>query len=471
MLKNKVQITFSELEGLFGKTLFLNVPLEKEFVGISSDSREIEDGNIFVALKGENIDGHDKVQEAFDKGAALCMVEKSWYKEHETELHEKPVLVVKSSLSALHTIANYHRKRFNIPVIAIGGSNGKTTTKELTAHLLSRKFKVLKTYENFNNQIGVPHMLFLIDSETEAAVLEMGTNEPGEIKILASLMEPTHGLITNIGKEHLEKLIDLDGVELEETLLFGELFKNNGTAFINLDDKRLKKYETILNNKVTFGHSKDADIKATISLDAEIKPVVKISYQDEKITARMKTTGLTTGLNAVCASAIALSFGLSSEELISGLESYETVVTHGYARMTLEKIGGVNLLNDCYNANPSSMKAALDTVEKIRTPGRKYIVLGDMRELGDASFVEHKKLLKNASLVADEVFIVGDEMRKAKKEVKHLQNVHLYKTKEDIIDKMLDTVKPRDFVLVKGSRGMRMEFIIDEYKAHINKYR
>ncbi len=469
MLKNTAAFSIADLIAIFGETTLYNPHENDSFIGVSTDSREVEKGNIFVALKGETFDGHSKIDDAFSNGAGLVIADKHWFKENNQLYSDRKFIVVNDTLKALGMLGNYHRSRFTYPVLAIGGSNGKTTTKEITAHVLAQKFKVLKTFENFNNQIGVPLMLLQMTADYEVAVLEIGTNEPGEIQILSKIIEPTHGLITNIGKEHLERLIDLDGVEMEEAFLFGHLYKSGGTAFINIDDPRLKKYINLIDNKVTFGQEPSADIYGKISLIDGMKPSIKFKCKKRECSAKMKTTGFTTGLNAIAAATVGFSFGLSPEQVREGIESFELSVIHGYGRMTLEKISGFFIINDCYNANPDSMRAAFNTVEKIRSQGKKYVVIGDMRELGKASFDEHKSIVEQASEVGDEVYCTGEEMKHGLSFLPRVRNVTYFPDKEAIAEKLMKTIKPYDYVLVKGSRGMKMEVIIDQIKEHYKR--
>ncbi|HRT67697.1 MAG TPA: Mur ligase family protein, partial [Bacteroidota bacterium] len=232
MLKNKVKFSGIELTAIFGESSLQNIDLKIETTGVSIDTREIEQGNIFIALVGDNIDAHSKLQEAFDKGAALAIVNKDWYEKNINYMQNLPLILVKDTLKAFQRLAQFHRYKFNSDIIAVAGSNGKTTTKEMIAAVLSKKYRILKTYKNYNNQIGVPQMLLQLNDDIDIAVIEIGTNYPGEIMILSEMIAPTAGIITNIGREHLEGFIDLDGVELEETTLLGYLKKTEGMFFL-----------------------------------------------------------------------------------------------------------------------------------------------------------------------------------------------------------------------------------------------
>jgi len=475
MRENFVVFTKEELEINLGHSAVQFLPDGWSCKGVRSDSREIKPDNLFIALTGENTDGHKYIQNAFDFGASAALVDQHWYKnvilslsKDEIDKLNSKLIIVKDTLKALGKLANIHRRRFSIPFIAVGGANGKTTTKDLTASVLSQKFKVLSTFRNFNNQIGLPFMLFQLDSSQEMAVLEIGTNEPGEIAILSNILEPTHGLITNIGKEHLEKLFDLDGVEMEETYLFGFLHKTGGISFINLDDGRLSKYEIILEDNITYSSNNASSmIYGKISLDENLNPKLSITASHRQFDVKMNTTGLASGLNAIAAASIGFHFGLTDAEIKAGLENYRQESGHGYARMIVENIGKFKLLNDCYNANPDSMKMALKSLKAISSSGRKIAVLGDMRELGNASFEEHKAILLEATQITDLIFVVGVEMNKAAKAIDLASKIIMFDTKEDLGDNLLTQIEENDVILLKGSRGMAMEKIIIELK---NKY-
>ena len=465
MTDNKAGFSIYDLLLLFDKDSLHNIPDNFASIGVSTDTRTIVQNNIFIALTGENSDGHSRVSEAFAKGASAAIVSSEWYQTNQTDLSSKAIISSGDTLKSLHLLANHHRRRFDLPILAIGGANGKTTTKNMTTHLLQSKYNVLSTFENFNNQIGVPMMLLSLNGEHDIAVLEIGTNEPGEIAVLSDMIEPTFGLITNIGKEHLEKLIDLDGVEMEETYLFGYLHKKGGTCMINFDDERLKRYDRILENKFSFSSGGDeTDLQASITLDGQMYPLIKLSYQENSVEFRLRTQGLTTAYNALAASAAALNMGMELNEIAAQLIVYENKELHGYGRMVVENIDGVMLINDCYNANPDSMKAALGTLRNLKTEKAKIAVLGDMRELGDASGSEHLELLKIAADSADTVMIYGNEMLKAFTQIKPESDFHWSDDKTVIAEMLLSDWSNYSAVLVKGSRGMRMEEIINYIK-------
>jgi len=461
MLSNTAEFNKVEIAVNFGESSAQKLPDDWNCRGVRVDSRAITDGNLFVALKGENTDGHNFVDMAFESGASAAVVNQHWYRDNLEKYKDKHVIIVKDTLKSLGRLGNIHRRRFDIPIVAIGGANGKTTTKDMAASVLAQKFNILKTYKNFNNQIGLPFMLLQLDESQQAAVLEIGTNEPGEIAILSEMLEPTHGLITNIGKEHLEKLIDLDGVEMEETFLFGFLHKTNGVSFINMDDERLRKYHVIMEDEVTFGTDNDkAMIKTDISLNNELNPLLTIRVDEKEIMVQMNTIGYASGLNALAAATIGFHFGLSEDEIKTGLESYKSAIGDGYGRMILEDKGSYIVLNDCYNANPDSMKMAFHTLKAVRSSGKKIAVLGDMRELGEHALEEHKTVLQMAVEISDLVIVFGKEMNKALQTFNSKDKIFSYVTKEDLLRGLKEKIEDGDTILVKGSRGMAMEKII-----------
>ncbi len=459
MINNTAFFDAYELSVIFGEA---NVLADNSIRcnAVSTDSRTIEKDNIFVALRGENFDGHNNVSDALRAGAAVAVINKDWYEANIDSLEIKnKYIIVKDTLVALGKLARFHRDRFTIPVIAIAGSNGKTTTKEITAHLLSQKYKTLKTYKNFNNRVGVPFMLLSLDESFEAAILELGTNEPGEIAMLSNICNPTHGLITNIGKEHLEFLINLDGVEMEETFLFGYLRNKAGIALINMDDARLAKYEPILENKLSFGKRDNYGMKAEYTLDAELFPTIDLEFEDKKVTAKMQVRGIAPALNAIAASSAAFMLDLSADQIQSGIESYKNAEDADYGRMKVIQIDSQIILNDTYNANPSSMQLSLETLQKINTSHKKVAVLGDMFELGENAMEEHKLCLMQASTVADEVLVMGDNMKLAL-EATNISNGKHFSSHHDLANYLKD-LKDISATLVKGSRGMQMEKVVN----------
>ncbi|MCX7909879.1 MAG: UDP-N-acetylmuramoyl-tripeptide--D-alanyl-D-alanine ligase [Ignavibacteria bacterium] len=453
-------ISIEEILGFIEIVDYKNLPLNSPINTISTDSRNIQEGDIFVALKGQNYDGHQFIDEAAKKGAILSIIEKDWYLSNPDV--KFPVLVVPDTLVALGEIANLYRSKFNIPIIAIAGSNGKTTTKDFVAHILSQKFNVLKTEGNLNNQIGVPLTLFGLEDKHQVAVIEIGTNSFGEIGRLCEILEPNYGVITNIGKEHLEAFIDLDGVEMEETTLLAYLLKHNGLAFINCEDERLKKYAKILEKKFTYGTGDENNLIYTISLDAKLKPTITFHYEGFSFSAKLNTPGYSIALACVPAVAVSLNFGLTIEEITDGIQSF-TLPRYGtYGRMSVDNYGELIIINDTYNANPSSMKMALETLKNLEPNRNKIAVLGDMLELGEVSLHEHIEILTLALKICNKIFTFGENMKNASEKF-NTEKIQHYENKLDIADELYRTIEGNEIILFKASRGMKCEEILIDF--------
>lgn len=460
-MTNAASFTYEDLQIIAGSAA-AHLPRTITITGISTDTRSLTPGNAFVALRGERVDGHLYVSTAIERGAALIVVDVDFDVHAATQYvpSAPPFLVVDSPLRFLGSCAWHHRRRFQLPVIAIAGAAGKTSTKDLTAHVLASTLRVLKTEANYNNQIGTPLTLLQLTDEHEAAVIEIGTNEPGEIELLCAMVQPTIGLITNIGKEHLEKLIDLDGVEREETALFDWLRDHNGLALVNVDDDRLAKYATTFIRCITFGIDSGADIHPHISFDSEVRPAIHLVHGTFTLRAQMQAVGLAAAYNATCALAVAWALQLHAADVQRALMSYQPLHGHGYARMVVEQRGSMTVLNDCYNANPESMVMALRTLQHY--PAEKRIaVLGDMRELGTAAREEHIHILTEASTRCDLVLVLGDEFREAAQLV-DLPHVIVHQTHRGCVEDLRQYDHDGVVVLIKGSRGMQMETILSE---------
>ena len=487
-MKNYAKFDFYEIQAVFTNAEIININADFQAIGVSTNSKTTENKNIFVALKGEKFDGHNFIQEAISKNAAAVVIEKKWFFNESNSkdfIQKIPLIIVENTLIALGELAFFHRMRFNFPVIAVAGSNGKTSTKELIYSVLSQKYKTLKTYKNFNNRIGVPLMMLQFSAEYEMAIIEIATNEPGEIATLSKMLSPNFGLITNIGKEHLELLKDLDEVEMEETFLFGQLLKTGGNCFINFDDARLKKYAKIITNNITYGTHSEADFAVNIEFDEFLHPTLKYkiphqfdssaiayvsdsNFNQEKIySAKINSIGLAIGLNAIAAAAVGFGMGLSGAEIARGLESFKPTVD-GYARMVFEEINSIKILNDCYNANPSSMEMSLKTLSMLKNFDYKIAILGDMFELGDSAAEEHINIINLALDLANEVVVIGDNMTAAANEILGKNSTAKLNIFNDFsaIAKYISNFNNRQTVaLVKASRGMKMEGLIEEMMA------
>lgn len=474
-MENKAKFNFEEIYSVFSNADIYNVTHNWQSVGVSTDTRSLHPHNIFVALKGENYDAHNLIKDCVvDTEIAAVVVSKLWLAENDIRDFNIGIIAVADTLVALGELATFHRSRFSYPVLAVAGSNGKTTTKELIASVLSEKYKVLKTNKNFNNSIGVAHTLLAMDDCYTAAVVEIGTNHPGEIATLTNMLRPTDGIITNIGKEHLEYFGDLDDVEIEETYLYGYLLKKGGNVFINTDDERLVKYAKVLPDGLLYGSTDASDFQVSIEFSPNLNPIIdfKITTLEckKKYTARMNGVGYAMALNAVAAAAVGYGFGLTGEQIVAGLEKYESV-SDGYGRMVVESLDNITILNDCYNANPNSMIMSLKTLSMMSVDC-KIAVLGDMFELGESALEEHKNIILFASDLAGNIFLIGENMEFAVTQLPNVSHkIIMGNSFADIARNIKNIAVDREnvVVLVKGSRGMRLENFITELKNIMKK--
>lgn len=464
MAVNRVEFSVRDMAVLFGADACVSIDDSWFSRGVSTDTRTTEPGNLFVALRGERMDGHNYLATAKERGASAAIVAANALALYAPYIGVLPLVVVPDTLVALGALASLHRSRFALPVIAVAGSAGKTTTKEMIASVLAQEYTVLKTEGNKNNRIGTPLTLLNLTREHTVAVVEIGTNEPGEIAVLSAMVAPTHGIITNIGKEHLEKLVDLDGVEREETELFAYLRANTGTAIVNMDDERLSPWYRP-QNCVSYSIAAEADLRATVRLQKGVFPELHMVFHGECTTIALRTIGMVSAYNAVAAAAVGIALNLSPTAVRTALESFEPTTAHGYARMAMMQTHGYTILNDCYNANPPSVHAALDTLAALQCKGKKVVVLGDMRELGEAASQEHRDVVQRVVMSEGvaEVYLLGEEMHKAWQALamqRAVPTVVLCASTEQCSTLLRTVLQHGDALLVKGSRGMKLEEII-----------
>jgi UDP-N-acetylmuramoyl-tripeptide--D-alanyl-D-alanine ligase len=458
-LQHISHIEFRNVEKLKGEMI----------LGVSTDSRTVREGELFVALRGENFDGHKFLAEAFAKGCIAAVVESSARIE---SVQTMPLLVVANATRAMGELARLYRRKFAIPVIAIGGSNGKTTTKEMIAAVLRMKYSVLCTEGNHNNHIGVPQTLLKLERKHEIAVVEIGTNHPGEVRYLCELMEPTHGLITNVGREHLEFFKNLTGVAKEEAALFENLRKRKGTiGFVNVDDRYVTAHAKKLKGKVTYSFStKKASVYGTIT-GLDDAGCVQFSFAAKNARRVTKVyppiAGKHNALNALSAAAVGLTFKVPASKIKGALEKFKPVGK----RMEILDINGVTIFNDTYNANPDSMIAALQTLASAHVTGKRIAVLADMKELGETSVAEHTRVGKAAaSHSVDYLLTIGEHARYIHDAATVEYKFH-YDQKNMLAEYLSELLSAGDAVLVKGSRSMAMEdvvvFVLERLKAKV----
>ncbi len=436
---------------------------EGEFRGVSTDSRLVAKGNLFVALVGEHFDGHDFLKTAVQAGATGVVIRRDRQEKVAGLPADVAVLSVEDTLKALGDIAHYWRMKFKVPVVAITGSSGKTTTKEMAANILGQTKAVLKNEGNYNNLIGLPLTLFRLEARHEAVVLEMGTNRPGEIRRLTEIAEPDIGVVTNVGPAHLEGLKSLKMVREEK----GDLFRTmsgRGTAVINIDDPNLSHWEERWEGRtITFGIEKPAEVCAEhISQEGEKGTIFTLVSGTGSREVTMATIGNHNVYNALAAAAAARACGIPFDKICRGLMSFKPVA----GRMEVHRLkNGAFLINDAYNANPASVGEALKTLRELKGESRSVVVIGDMLELGEASERLHGDIgrMIGETGVA-KVFLrgrfAGAVAQGAMKKGLRREQIHIDLSPEEIAESLKRGLKEGDWALVKGSRRMKMEDIV-----------
>lgn len=418
-----------------------------EIGGVSIDSREVEPGDLYVPIIGANVDGHDFIDQAIAAGASAILAEK-------VLSIDLPVARCENSIKEIGKLANLWRKQFDAPVLAITGSNGKTTTKALIRDVLEQKFNVLATERSFNSTIGLPLTIFSIGHEHQIVIVELGSNQPGEIAYLSSIAEPTVGLVTNVSDTHLELLGSLEGVAREKGALFNALSKV-GVAIVNLDDPIVAAMETSA-KRFTYSLQGDADVRGQ-RLDKANTPQMIIN---DDFTLNIPQAGSKHAQNALAASAAGLFFGLSNREIKAGIESF----TPPPGRGGILNYDGVTLIDDSYNANLASTLAGIQTMLNMPTKGRRIAVFGDMLELGHYSEEHHRRVGEFiATNGINELFCFGPATRATCCGAleKGLAARH-YDDKASLASELAAMVHSGDLVYIKGSRSMAMETIIEE---------
>ena len=405
---------------------------------IDIDSRSISKGSIFFAIKGENFDGNKFANEALDKGAKMAVIDSDDINFN----NNSNIIKVDDSLKTLQDLALFHRKSVKSKIIAITGSNGKTTTKELIHSILSTSYKTISTDGNFNNHIGVPLSLLKIKDGAEFSVIELGANNFGEINFLSKITEPDYGYITNFGKAHLEGFKNISGVIKGKTELYNWLIENDKTLILNYDDPEQLKFKS--SNHFSFG-SKLNSKHVFETIDSK-----NVTVKCDGIVYKTNLYGDYNFSNICCAISIGLEFGIKSKLIQEKLKHYSSKNN----RSELIKINNKNIVLDAYNANPTSVEFAIKSFMKNK--GTKAIVLGDMLELGENSAIEHKKIIDlTDELSIDRCIFIGEEFFKLKQD--SVKNI-FFKTKQDFYE-LGDIIKEEN-ILIKGSRGMQMEGVL-----------
>ncbi len=441
----------------------------QEFENIGIDSRGIAPRDAFVAIAGDNHDGHDFVNDVVQQGVSGLIVSRDKSADlalADWQTRQIACVAVSDTTRALGDLAAYHRLRTDVPLTAITGSNGKTTTRQMTAQVVAQKYSTLATIGNYNNQIGVPLTLLRLTGEYEQAVVELGSNSPGEIARLARICAPDIGVVTNVGPAHLEGLGSLDGVMREKEQLIEHL-KAGGKAVLNADDHRVYQIANrTQREKLLFGLSEEAGIRATAVTERTGGISFRLHLPDEHLPVVLSVPGQFMVLNALAAAAVGYLLELSAEEIKTGLESFEPV----WGRMDIfQTANGIHIIDDTYNANPESMKAAIETLGTLRRNNRSLFVAGDMLELGEQSEALHKQVGAWAAAADIEKLLVTGEFASAV--ASGAMNAKMKPadiftgTRDEIIDALKQSLTSGDWVLIKGSRGARMETVVKGLKS------
>lgn len=441
---------------------------EAFFNGVSTDSRTVGEGELFIALKGAHFDGHRFASEALERKAGGVMIEEErggdirW-----NGYRPKAVITVKDTLRALGDLARERRRKFGTPLVALTGSNGKTTTKEMIATCLETTFSVLKTKGNFNNLIGLPLTLLSLTERERVVVLEMGMNAPGEIRRLTEISEPDVGLITNIERVHLEGLGSLEKVKEEKGDLFRST-KKDGAILVNQDDPLVVDLaKDFSGQKITFGISSPAEVMAE---DVRLKGAGGTSFillfGGQEMEVHLPLLGRHFVYNALAAVAAATLFGIEVKTAKEALEHFQPFPM----RMEICPLqGGKTVINDAYNANPRSMELALETLTEVKGEGRAIAVLGDMLELGAYTEEAHQELGREAGkLSIDLLLVLGREATLvADSAIRHgleAEKTRVVRSHREAVSILRQVIREGDWILVKGSRAMEMEKIVTGLK-------
>jgi UDP-N-acetylmuramoyl-tripeptide--D-alanyl-D-alanine ligase len=443
---------------------FVSGPAKATFAHVSTDTRTIQQGDLFLALSGANFDGAEFALEAVRKGAGGIIVETL-----PDEAVDVTVIQVDDTLRALGDLAAYRRAAVSdLKVVAITGSSGKTTVKEMTAAIMGQEFNVLKTKGNFNNLIGMPLSLLPVDNGHDVAVLEMGMNRPGEIARMAEIADPDIACIVNIQAAHLSGLGSVEGVARAK----GELFRGCHSwakICVNYDDKMVRGLaRKIHQEQISYGRNSKAFIRAThVKNMGEEGMTFTLHIGSERLRIQIGVMGEHNVSNALAATAIAHAAGLEMGQIVEGLEKFKAFDK----RLQIIDIGGLKIINDCYNANPASMMAAFDTVQAIRGTHKTIAILGDMLELGEESEKAHRRLGEMVACKGFDYLLVYGEYAKivaqgAMDASMALRQVHRLPDKEAILQTIFECMEEKtfgkgDYFLVKGSRGMCMEKIVE----------
>ena len=425
---------------------------------VSTDSRRIKPGELFVALRGENFEGHDFVEASAKAGATGALVDLNWAGNVPNNF---ALLRATDTQQAYQTLAANYRRSLALKVLAITGSNGKTSTKDFAASVLARRFRVTKTEGNFNNHVGLPRTILEATSEDEVAVWEIGMNHPGEIAALSKIAAPDAAIITNIGVAHIEFIGSREAIAMEKGAL-AEAVEPQGTVILNADDPFSEGIAARTRAKVVFAGTTGGVVRAIEIRQSADGSEFTIVEGAHRCRAQLPVAGSHMVQNALLAVAAGRAFGLSIEECAAGLASAPLTK----ARLQIKEIGGVQFLDDSYNANPDSMKAALRTLVELDAEGKRIAVLGEMRELGAESERGHREIGETAAMLrVDQLITIGDaaELIAEGARTAGLDKVSSARSTTEAAKLLGEIAEPGDLVLIKGSRAARTEEVIEQF--------
>lgn len=421
----------------------------KKHPTISTDTRKIKSGSLFFALKGANFNGNAFAEEALNAGAAYAIIDEVAYQKDER------YLLVNDVLYSLQSLATHHRRQLNIPVIGITGSNGKTTTKELIASVLQQHYRTYATKGNLNNHIGVPLSLLEINDQIDIAIIEMGANHPKEIELLCTVAQPTHGLITNVGRAHLEGFGGFIGVKTSKAELYEYLALHDGVLFLQADNTDLieMKASKTFKKVTTYGFFEENDISGRV---AEHDPYLYVqwSVKDTEHEAKTQISGSYNLENILAAICVGIHFDLEPEQINLGLTNYQPTNNRSQVLKTKKN----TVICDFYNANASSMEAALENFTSLKASSHKVLILGDMFELGEASEEEHRNIINKAMFVKTDLCVfIGSKFYEHQREV---EGVLFFKETRIFLDYLKEKPFHNSLILLKASRGMAFENLL-----------
>lgn len=426
---------------------------EAQIKDVVIDSRKVQPGSLFVAIKGERVDGNDYIDAAFEKGAAVCLCDKD-----VTFAGNGALIKVEDSALALGKIANRYKMKYNVPTVAVTGSVGKTSTKDMIASVMSKLGDCLKTEGNFNNELGMPLTIFRLEKNHKSAVLEMGMSAFGEINYLADIARPDVAVITNIGMSHIENLGSREGI-LKAKMEICDFFGSSNLLIINTDNDMLKTVDRNKDYKVlTYGIENPADYTAEDIKDYGINGSVFTAVTPKgRFSVKLAVPGVHNVYNALSAIAVGEHFGISEGDIIDALSNFELTAM----RLTIEKHGGITLINDCYNASPDSIRASLNVLGTEK--GRRVAVLGDVLELGEFAESAHRDIGRMCGGKADVLITAGENAKYIAEGAKEagLAEVIYRPTTDEAAAMAAELVKDGDTVLVKASRGMHFEKVCE----------